>query len=121
VIPCGDFNVHHGIWGSKCTKGNGRAVVDVIDKHDFVVLNTTTPTHFSLSGQNMWSLLDLVLVSNSCASICACTVANEFLGSDHSIVLTTAKRPPRHKKMSSQNGIFPKLIGLNSAVIVTKH
>ena len=79
------------MWGSKCTKGNGRAVVDVIDKHDFVVINTTTPTHFSLTGQNMWSLLDLVLVSNSCAFICACAVANGFLGSDHSIVLTTVK------------------------------
>jgi len=53
VIFCGEFSVHHGMWGSKCMNGNGRAVVDVIDKHDFV-LNTTTPTHFSLSGQNMW-------------------------------------------------------------------
>jgi len=55
VILCGDFNAHHGMWGSKCTNGNGKAMVDVVDKHDFVVLNTTTPTHFSLTGQNMWS------------------------------------------------------------------
>jgi len=79
------------MWGSKCTNSNGRTMVDVMDKHDFVELNTTTPTHFSVTGQNMWSLLDLVLIANSCASICACTVANEFLGSDHSIILTTVK------------------------------
>jgi len=35
-----------------------------------------------------WSLLDLVLVSSSCASLCTCTVTSEFLGSDHPIVLT---------------------------------
>jgi len=29
VIICGDFNAYHGMWGSKCTNGNGRAVVDV--------------------------------------------------------------------------------------------
>jgi len=56
--------------------------------HDLVVLNTTTPTHFSLTERNAWSLLDLVLVSSSYASLCACTVTSEFLGSDHSIVLT---------------------------------
>jgi len=47
-----------------------------------------TPTHFSLTGRNAWSLLDLVLVSSSCASLCTCTVTSEFFGSDHSIVLT---------------------------------
>ena len=103
VILCGDFNSHHGMWGSKCTNSNGRAMVDVIDKHDFVVLNTTTPTHFSLSGQIMWSLLDLVLVSTSCASICASTAANEFLGSGHSIVLTTVKATT-----TSQGNAIPK-------------
>jgi len=50
VILCGDFNAHHGMWGSKRTNSNGRIMVDVIDKHDLVILNTT-PTHFSLTGQ----------------------------------------------------------------------
>jgi len=79
------------MWDSKCTNGNGKAMVDIIDKHDFVVLNTKTPMHFSLTGQNMWSLLDLVFVSYSCVSNCVTMVANEFLGSDHSIVLTAVK------------------------------
>ena len=41
---------------------------EALDVHDLVVLNTTTPTHFSLTGRNAWSLLDLVLVSGSYAS-----------------------------------------------------
>jgi len=34
------------------------------------------------------SLLDLVLVSSSCASLWTCIATSEFLVSDHSIVLT---------------------------------
>jgi len=33
----------------------------------------------------------LVLVSSSCASLCTSTVTSEFLGSDHSVVLTAVK------------------------------
>jgi len=76
------------MWGSEYTNCSGRSLVEALDVHDLVVLNTTTPTHFSLTGRNAWSLLDLVLVSSSYASFCTCTVTSEFLGSDHSIVLT---------------------------------
>jgi len=87
VILCGDFNAHHGMWGSVYTNCSGRSLVEALDVHDFVVLNTTTPTHLSFTGRNALSLLDLVLVSSSCASLCTSTVASEFLGSDHSVVL----------------------------------
>jgi len=76
------------MWGSEYTNCSGRSLVEALNVHDLVVLNTTTPTHFSLTAYNAWSLLDLVLVSSSCASLCTCTVTSEFLGSDHSIVLT---------------------------------
>jgi len=88
VILCGDCNAHHGMWGSEYTNCSGRSLIEALDVHDLVVLNTTTPTHFSLTGRKAWSLLDLVLVSSSYASLCTCTVTSEFLGSDHSIVLT---------------------------------
>jgi len=86
VILCGEFNAHHGMWGGKYTNCSGRSFVEAFDVHDLVVLNTTTPTHFSLTGRNAWSLLDLVFVSSLYASPCTCTVISEFLGSDHSIV-----------------------------------
>jgi len=76
------------MWGSEYTNCSGRSLVEALVVHDIVVLNTTAPTHFPLTGRNAWSLLDLVLVSSSCASLCTCTVTSEFLGSDHSIVLT---------------------------------
>jgi len=63
------FNAHHGMWGCEYTNCSGRSLVEALDVHDLVVLNTITPTHFSLTGRNAWSLLDLVLVSSSCVSL----------------------------------------------------
>jgi len=91
VILCGDFHAHHGMSGSVYTNCSGRSLVEALDVHDLVVLNTTTPTHLSFTGRNAWSLLDLVLVSSSCASLCTSTVTCEFLGSDHSVVLTAVQ------------------------------
>ena len=65
-----------------------RTLVEALDVHNLFVLNTTTPTHFSFIGHNAWNLLDLVFVSSSYASICTSTITSEFLGSDHSILLT---------------------------------
>jgi len=79
------------MWGSVYTNCSYRSFVEALDVHDLVILNTTTPTHLSFTGRNAWSLLDLVLVSCSCASLCTSTVTSEFLGSDHSVVLTAVK------------------------------
>jgi len=73
------------------TNCSGRSLVEALDVHYLVVSNTTTPTHLSFTGRNAWSLLDLVLVSSSCASLCTSTVTSEFLGSDYSVVLTAVK------------------------------
>jgi len=89
VILCGDFNAHHGLWGSEYTNCSEWSLVVYLDVHDLVVRNTTTPTHFSLTGRNAWSLLDLVLVSSSYASLCTWTVTSKILGSDHSIVIAS--------------------------------
>jgi len=70
------------------TNCNGRSLVEALDVHDLVVLNTSTPTHFFTHWRNAWNLLNLVLVSSSYASLCTCTVTSECLRSDHSIVLT---------------------------------
>ena len=85
-ISSGDFNAHHGMWGSFSSNHNGRAILSVIDTHDLVVLNTSVPTHYSLSEQHEWSVLDLSIVLADIASRCVATVVIEFIGSDHSIV-----------------------------------
>ena len=84
VVLCGEFNAHHGMWGS--ANHNSRVLLSVLETHDFVVLNTSVPTHYSLSGRYEWSVLALSIVSANVASSCNATVHNEFIGSDHSIV-----------------------------------
>jgi len=86
VVLFGDFNARHGMWSSFSANRNGRALLSVIETHDLVVLNTSVPTHYSLSGQYEWSVLDLSIVSADIASRCDATVVNGFIGSDHSIV-----------------------------------
>jgi len=43
VIICGDFNSHHGMWGSLSMDANGRTSVSFLESNDYVVLNTSTP------------------------------------------------------------------------------
>jgi len=74
------------MWGSFSTNHNGRALLSVIETHDLVNLNTSVPTHCSLSGQYEWSVLDLSIVSADITSRCDATVVSEFIRSDHSIV-----------------------------------
>jgi len=86
VVLCGNFNAHHGMWGSLSANHNGRVLLSVLETHDFVVVNTSVLTHYSLSERYEWSVLDLSIVSADVASRCNATVHNEFIGSDHSIV-----------------------------------
>jgi len=93
---CGDFKAHHGMWGSLSANHNGHVLLSVLETQDFVVLNTSVPTHYSLTGRYEWSVLDLSIVSANVASRCNATVHNEFIGSDHSIVqiATRGSDPP---------------------------
>jgi len=60
--------------------------VSLIESNDYVVLNNSVPTHFTLVGPNVWNILDLTVVSSSIASHCSVSINNEFLGSDHAII-----------------------------------
>jgi len=89
LILCGGFNAHHDMWGSSQNTTNGTVLVSLLDNHDYVILNSSSPTHFSLTRHTFWSLLDLAIVSNAIASNCSTTITNNFLGSDHSIIHRT--------------------------------
>jgi len=119
VLLCGDFNAH-GMWGSKYTNCCGRSLAEALDVHDLVIVNSTAPTHFPLTGRNPWSLLDLFLVSRSYVSLCTSTVAGEFLGSDCSVVLTAvnANTSPDDHGIPKWN--FFKATGSNLAPSVIK-
>ena len=45
VVLCGDFNSHYGMWGNQLSNSNGRNLMGLVEKHDYVVLNTVIPTH----------------------------------------------------------------------------
>ena len=89
LILCGGFNAHHDMWDSSQNNTNRRVLVSLLDNHDYVILNSSSPTHFSLTGHRFWSLLDLTIVSNSIASNRSTTIRNNFLDSDHSIIHAT--------------------------------
>ena len=86
VLICRDFNCHHDMWGSSAMNRSGRALISFIENHDYVLLNTTSPTHFTLDRPDHWNLLDLTITSNSISRNCSVQVTNEFLDSDHSII-----------------------------------
>jgi len=78
--------------GSSQTDTNGKVVVSLLNKHDYVLPNSSSPNHFSFTSHSFRSLLDLTTVSNTIASNCSTTVTNIFFGSDHYIIHTTVNR-----------------------------
>lgn len=86
----GDFNAHHLAW-SHTTNYKGIWLNEAVDRNRFVMLNTTTPTRLNIASNaiHRWSLLDTTLATAVLASKCQLTVSDQFLGSDHAIILTT--------------------------------
>ena len=78
VVICVGFNSHHGMWGSLLMDANERTLVSFIDSNDYVVLNTSTPTHFYPVGAGLWNILDLSIVSNSIAGNCSTVIMHDF-------------------------------------------
>ena len=54
-----------------------------------MLLNVSVPTHFRASDHLQWSLLDLTIVSSHIAHNCTSNITHDFLGSDHSVILTS--------------------------------
>jgi len=86
IILLGEFNSHHTMWGGRSINPSGRSLGSLIETNDYVVLNTSVPTHFTLIGPYVWNILDLTVASSSIASQCSVSITDEFLGSDHAII-----------------------------------
>ena len=82
MILVGDFNAHHPMWGSASKNLNDNVLENFFDKSNYVLLNTTVPTHFLTALPVSLSLLDLTMVSVNIPSRCSLTITSEFLGSD---------------------------------------
>jgi exonuclease III/ribonuclease HI len=87
TIITGDLNGHNPLWGSKNININGRLIEDLLDQHNFSVINTGEPTYQIYTGA--MSHLDITLVSNNLATKCKWSVYNDLMGSDHAPTLTT--------------------------------
>ena len=83
----GDFNAKHPRFGNTSTNTNGRALSDIVNTHDLILLNDDSPTHIAPTGTS--DILDLAL--------CSPPLANSFrnfkvvyeLSSDHYPFLLT--------------------------------
>ncbi|GBN21287.1 Replication-associated protein [Araneus ventricosus] len=83
----GDFNLHHPLWGSNDSSRLGNKFSDWLTNSNFVILNTSTPTHTSPAAKQ--SLLDITLCSQSLLYHSDCFVVDSSFESGHSPVVTT--------------------------------
>ena len=60
-----------------------------LDNGNHVLLNLSVPTHFRACDHLQWSLSDLTIVSSQIARNCRSNTTHDFLGSDHSVILTS--------------------------------
>ena len=100
----GDFNSHHALWGS--TRNDGRraeALLEFIDQHGLIVLNTGEATRITRPGQRK-SCIDLMIASPELALIADWRVLSDTYGSDHYPIVSTQLSLPSRKK--SRDGMF---------------
>ena len=81
TVITGDMNGYSPAWRSKKTNQNGLMIEKMIDKNNYVVLNTGEPTYED--GKGYTSVLDLSLATNDIASKCTWSVHDDSCGSDH--------------------------------------
>lgn len=80
----GDFNAHHGAWGSQYSCRNGRTLMENLDLDQFFLLNLNEPTHFYIhNSQLKYSNIDLSFCSMSLAMISDWRVGDDSWNSDH--------------------------------------
>lgn len=87
IIWCGDFNVHHSLWGSDGTDYNGMVLKEFFHDNILVCLNDGRKTRIDVrSGKE--SVLDLTFASSSLAPLCEWQVKNKSFGCDHFMVVS---------------------------------
>ena len=91
TIITGDYNAKHPLWGSKHSNKMGDVFEQLMDHHNYVVINTGQPTRQDYTG-NM-SHLDTTFVSKDLGMKCTWTVLDNCLGSDHLPTITVIGEP----------------------------
>ena len=91
-ITVGDFNSHNVNWGCRTSSTWGKKLEEILDSNNLRNLNTFYPTH--LDGNGSSSNIDLVIAPEPFADSCNCTITNNYLGSDHAVILTSVNIEP---------------------------
>ena len=81
-IFLGDMNAHSPMWGARHENDKGKAIAEIIEENDVVILNSETPTHFHIQTGS-YSLIDLAVSSASCSQDFTHTVLPSLHDSDH--------------------------------------
>lgn len=119
VLLLGDFNSHHSAWGCSRVCTRGRLLASFLNDEDLCLLNTGSPTHFSLPSGNT-SALDLSFTSPQLVPLLTWHTAEDAMGSDHfpiwlefqeEVILGT--RPPRwNMRKADWSGFEARLEGV---------
>ena len=101
VLLLGDFNSHHSVWGCDTTCSRGRLLASFLDDESLCVLNTGSPTHFTMPSGHT-SVLDLSITSPQLMPLFTWRADADAMGSDHFPVwlkysgqVSLGCRPPR--------------------------
>ena len=89
AVICGDFNAHDLTWGSAAANSSGSKLVNFLNDGNHVLLNLSVPTHLTITDKIQWSLVDLTMVFSQMTDKCNTNITHEFLGSNHSVIITT--------------------------------
>lgn len=88
TLIAGDFNAHHRLWGSPRDDRLGNMIVDILEDHNFIVLNDGSPTRLSRPNQNV-SAVDISIATADLTPKISWTVMDENIGSDHYVIQMT--------------------------------
>ena len=83
-LVLGDFNAHHVAWGCLTNDTRGNILNNILDDHQMVFLNDTTPTlHSNSIDRGDTSVIDLVIATPRIAPFFVPEVQTDIYFSDH--------------------------------------
>lgn len=91
-IITGDFNAHNPLWTSSFLDERGKILEGIVDKNNYVMLNTGLGTYQKPAGG--LTVLDLSFASPSLALKCEWSTHDSTLGSDHLPTLIKVRMKP---------------------------
>lgn len=91
-VIVGDFNAHHPVWGSAREDKRGKAVCEIVENTDTIVMNDGS---YTFHRGNTKSCIDISICSQDAINYINWSIHNDSYGSDHyPIEITTNDVPP---------------------------